>query len=197
MKLRVLVSLLLLGFGGAWTGCAGRSGEPPAPPAKPAAGSQPVQAGGPAALPEITLGTITPAGVAGVVKKHEGKVVLVDFWATWCQPCKELFPHTVDLHRALSGRGLVVISVSLDDAEAEPAALKFLTASKAGFENYLVDTGASSESFEALGITNGALPFVRLYDRAGKLRKTFAAPIDPAKVEESVKELLAEPAPAV
>src|SRR5262245_43132161 len=48
------------------------------------------------------------------VKENKGKVVLVDFWATWCGPCRERFPHLVHMHQKYSGRGLVCITVSLD-----------------------------------------------------------------------------------
>ena len=46
-----------------------------------------------------------------LVEQRRGEVVLVDFWATWCIPCVQQFPHTVDLHRKYAGRGLAVISV--------------------------------------------------------------------------------------
>jgi thiol-disulfide isomerase/thioredoxin len=144
----------------------------------------------------VTLRTVDPAEFAATVAKHRGRVVLVDYWATWCEPCKELFPHTVALHRELTGRGLAVISVSLDDPEENPNALEFLTAQGASFENLRADSGASSRSAAAFGIENGTIPYVQLHDRAGKLRKTFPAPIKPEQIKKAVEELLAEAATA-
>ena len=145
-----------------------------------------------AAARELTLTTVSPEHLAAVVKKYRGKVLLIDYWATWCEPCKELFPHTVALSRELGERGLAVVSLSLDDAEDEPEVRRFLTANRATFENLRAGTGASPESATAFGIENGAIPFLQLYDRTGKLRKTFPAPIKPAEVEKAVRQLLAE-----
>ena len=121
--------------------------------------------------------------------------MLVDYWATWCEPCKELFPHTVALHHELAGQDLAVVSVSLDDADDEPEVLKFLAAQEATFENLRAETGASQQSAMGFEIDNG-IPLMRLYDRTGKLRRTFAAPFKAADVERAVRQLLAEPASA-
>jgi thiol-disulfide isomerase/thioredoxin len=145
---------------------------------------------------QATVRTVDPAELAATVAKYRGRAVLVDYWATWCESCMELFPHTVALHRDLASRGLAVISVSFDDPEEEPDVLKFLSAQGAEFENLRADSGASSRSAAAFGIENGAIPFVQLYDRAGKLRKTFPAPIRPERIREAVEQLLAEAAPA-
>jgi thiol-disulfide isomerase/thioredoxin len=141
---------------------------------------------------ESTVTTIGPDRLAAVVDKYRGKVLLIDYWATWCEPCKEFFPHTVALSRELGELGLAVVSLSLDDVEDEPAVRSFLTANRATFENLRAGTGASPESVIAFGIEKGAIPFLQLYDRTGKLRKTFPAPVRPADVEKAVRQLLAE-----
>jgi thiol-disulfide isomerase/thioredoxin len=145
---------------------------------------------------ESTIATVSPEHLKAVIEKYRGKVLLIDYWATWCEPCKELFPHTVALSRELADHGLAVVSLSLDDADAEPEVLRFLTANRATFENLRARTGASPESATAFGIENGAIPFLQLYDRTGKLRKTFPAPVKPAEVEKAVRQLLAEAASA-
>ena len=145
---------------------------------------------------ESTVATISPDHLKAVIEKYRGKVLLIDYWATWCDPCRELFPHTVALSRELADRGLAVVSLSLDDADDEPEVVRFLTANRATFENLRAGTGASPESATAFGIENGAIPFLQLYDRAGKLRKTFPAPVKPAEVEKAVRQLLAEAASA-
>ena len=68
----------------------------------------------------VALRTIDEDELAEAIASHRGKVVLVDFWATWCLACTELFPHTVALHHRFADDGLVVLSVSFDDPESRP-----------------------------------------------------------------------------
>jgi thiol-disulfide isomerase/thioredoxin len=127
------------------------------------------------------------------LERDRGQVVLVDFWATWCGPCLELLPHAVELHRRLGAKGLKVVTVSLDNAGSEPAARRFLDRQGATTDNFLALYGVGPEAFTAFGIEDGALPHLRLYDRQGKLRRTFASggkAIDPAEMERAVEELL-------
>jgi thiol-disulfide isomerase/thioredoxin len=147
----------------------------------------------PPSADEITLGPIDAAGLDQALAKHRGQVVLVDFWATWCGPCLELFPHTVELHRRFGDRGLAVITVSLDEPRNRPAVRKFLSDHAATTENYLAVYGVGPAAFTALGINDGALPHVRVYDRQGKLRRTFVSggrSVDPKQVERAVEETL-------
>ena len=58
-------------------------------------------------------------GVPLRLSDYRGKVVLVDFWATWCDPCRDEIPRFVDLQGKYGARGLQIIAVSMDD-EAEP-----------------------------------------------------------------------------
>ena len=146
---------------------------------------------------DVTLRTLDETRFADILKQYRGRVVLVDFWATWCRPCKELFPHTVALYQELGDRGLAVVSVSLDMPESEAEVLRFLVAQGAAFDNFIASRGGSGEAVELLDIDDGALPHLKLLDRAGKVRKTFPRPfsgVDPAEVEQAVKELLGEPA---
>lgn len=161
-------------------GCSRRA-EPP-PRAQP---ESPAPAG------PITLRTVDATEFASTLARYRGRAVLVDYWATWCEPCKRLFPHTVSLYRELADHGLAVVAVSFDDAEDEPAAREFLAAQGAMFENFRAEPGASQRSFIEFDVPNGTLPFLRLYDRAGKLDKEFFAPIKPDEIERAVKELLA------
>jgi len=53
---------------------------------------------------------------------YKGKVVLVDFWATWCPPCRRSIPDLADLHKKLSGRGFEVVGISLDNIAKDSVA---------------------------------------------------------------------------
>jgi thiol-disulfide isomerase/thioredoxin len=144
-------------------------------------------------LRPVELAVIDEAGLAKVLAAHRGKVVLVDYWATWCQPCMELFPHTVQLHKRLAGRGLRVISVSLDDPDQRrAAALEFLIRQGADFQNFISPYGAGTRSVEAFKL-DGSLPEMKLYDRQGNLRESFGGAtgtLDPQQLDRAVEELL-------
>jgi thiol-disulfide isomerase/thioredoxin len=179
-----------------WAGKA-PAGRPPAPAVVAAAVCLAIALTGCARqpAPPITLRQLDEAKFADILAQHRGKVVLVDFWATWCGPCVELFPHTVELHRKEAGRGLVVVSVSLDDRDKEAQVRNFLESQRATFDNYIASDGGSAEVWELLGLKSG-LPQVKLFDRQGKLRHHFPegdTHITPADLDPAVETLLAEP----
>jgi thiol-disulfide isomerase/thioredoxin len=146
----------------------------------------------------VGVRTIDPAGYKELLRQHRGRVVLVDFWATWCQPCQELFPHGVELSRRLAGRGLSVVSLSLDDPDNQQAVERFLQrqdVATAGMENFISRDGFNPQAAEDYQITGGAIPHLKLYDRQGKLRQTFPdgdGHLDPRQIERAVEELLDE-----
>ncbi len=125
----------------------------------------------------LSVPVIDRAGLDAVLAQYKGQVVLIDFWATWCVPCRKKFPHTVELAKSHHADGLVVIGVAIDDEDAQADVEKFLTENHATFDNFRSQDGVSDESFEAFEIPGGAIPCLRLYDRDGQIVKTFA--IDP------------------
>ena len=146
----------------------------------------------------VPVQTIDPAGYQEMLRQQRGRVVLVDFWATWCQPCKELFPHEVELARRLTGRGLRVVSLSLDEPGDQRAVEEFLQqqgVATAGMENFISRDGVGPQVIEDYEITGGAIPHLKLYDRHGKLRQTFPddqGHLSPQQIELAVEKLLDE-----
>jgi thiol-disulfide isomerase/thioredoxin len=67
-----------------------------------------------------TAGLVNLAG--GALPKTDGKVVLVDFWASWCAPCKASFPMMAKLHQDYADRGLVIVAVGIDEKPAAATA---------------------------------------------------------------------------
>jgi thiol-disulfide isomerase/thioredoxin len=100
---------------------------------------------------------------------HEGDVILVDFWATWCLPCRKRFPHLVETHKRYAGNGLVCMSVSMDEQKDREAALSFLQKHGATFENFLlVEAGRDAERIITRFGYNNSIPFLALFDKKGK-----------------------------
>lgn len=162
-------------------GCAGETPRPAPDPSK------------------VEVAVADRAGYDAAVAQELGRVVLVDFWASWCEPCVANFPHMVDLADKHWDRGLSVITVSMNSPEAAEKTLALLKAQRAGAATNLISQfGGSSESMEIFEIPNGALPCYKLYDRLGKLRHVFA--LNPAakqqftlqEVDAAVEMLLAE-----
>src|SRR5436190_3382688 len=69
---------------------------------------------------------------------HKGEVVVIDAWANFCVPCKEKFPHMVELANHYKGKGVVFISLTIDDPEDRDKAVAFLQKQNAWFENYFL-----------------------------------------------------------
>src|SRR5271157_3130612 len=110
---------------------------------------------------------------ARLASSRQAKFTLVDVWATTCGPCKENFPHLVELHRQYAGKGLAVISLTLDDptdAKAVAAAEKFLRQKKAVFTNVLLDENYG-DGFDKLNINT--IPAVFIFSADGKEMKRF------------------------
>ncbi len=126
--------------------------------------------GGERALETASLVPISFAGWQEKLAGYRGSVVVVDFWATWCAPCLERFPHMVALYERYKGRGVRFVSVSLDDtgdAGALERAREFLKRHKATFENYLMDENIT-DAFAKLDLLS--IPAVLIYGRDGRLR---------------------------
>lgn len=125
------------------------------------------------------------AGYDEVVAAQRGKVVLVDFWATWCGPCLMQLPHTIQLARE-HGDKLAVVTVSMDDPASAAQVQSRLLERGADKLINLISKATGPQGVEAFEIDGGALPHYKLYDRRGNLRRTFA--LDPAAEKQFTPE---------
>ncbi len=158
----------------------------------------PAERTAPIPVSDVRLSVADRAAFDAFLAKQRGKVVLVDFWATWCVPCKELFPHTVDASRRYAGRGVVVVAVSMDDPDKEAEVRAFLASQGATFENFIAQP--APDPFTAFEISGGSLPHFKLYGPDGAIRKTIGSEsksIRETDVDQAVEEVLAGTAGAV
>jgi thiol:disulfide interchange protein len=132
-----------------------------------------------AALPAATLDGAS-LGAAAL----QGKVVVVNFWATWCVPCIQEIPSFNRLHDELSGRGLVVLGVSMDEDGGAPLVESFL---KDHPMKYPVALG-SPQLGERFGVSQ--LPTTVVFDRNGKALRRFEGFTKAGDLETVVKTAL-------
>ena len=156
--------------------------------------AQPPMQSEPETATAVTPKPVTPEELEAIVAQSEGKVVLVDFWATWCGPCIAQFPHTVELSKT-HAKDLVVLAVAMNqtDEETLEEVGKVYAAHGSGNVQPLISAdGDSEEAYAAFQITNGALPHYKLIGRDGQLIKAFGGdvdnPLDPAEINAAIAE---------
>jgi cytochrome c-type biogenesis protein len=136
-------------------------------------------------VPDIQFQTL--AGRPLALNELRGRVVLLNFWATWCIPCREEIPVLNEMQHELEGQGLKIVGASLEDtAEGIRAYQKEVRK----FEYEVVVGGADAQS--RFGGT--PLPTTYLIDREGRIRQKIVGARDRAGWEAVVKPLLAEAA---
>jgi thiol-disulfide isomerase/thioredoxin len=151
------------------------------------------------AATDVSVSVVDSSGYEENIARLRGQVVLVDFLATWCLPCVEQLPHTLELGRRLADRGLAIVTVSCDEPSDATGVAEFLRGKDAGRATNLISQfGGSPRTMEEFGIESGAVPFYKLYDRSGRLRQTFGinpaakTQFKPADIDAAVERLLAE-----
>lgn len=97
---------------------------------------------------------------------YRGKVVVVDFWASWCKPCRESIPWLNQMHARHGTRGLVIIGVNVDAERVD--AERFLRDIPVEFEVIYDPNGVLATQFGLQG-----MPGTFVYDRNGKLVRTY------------------------
>ena len=123
----------------------------------------------------------------GGFEQFKGKVLYIDYWASWCGPCLLSFPFMNDLQTAYGPRGLQVVAVNMDEKPADAAA--FLAKHPAGFA---VASGPNAPCAKAFAVAT--MPTSFLVDRNGRIRSTHAGfrPGDVDGLRAAVESLLAE-----
>jgi len=116
----------------------------------------------PALAPDFTLKTLD--GQEMTLSKLKGKVVLLDFWATWCAPCREAIPHLINLQKTYQAKGVEVIGMSVDRGDVETVR-RFVKSMDIPYPIMLTPEEVSRN----YGVT--ALPTTILIDKEGKIRQ--------------------------
>lgn len=149
----------------------------------------PIETVAPKPMPELVFQTLD--GVETTLAGFEGKVVVLNLWATWCAPCREEMPSLDRLQTAFAGRDVVVLALSVDRAGPERVQ-QFLT--EIGVQQVHVYRDPKAAATRALKLPG--LPATLLIDRQGREvgRVLGIAAWDGPAAVAAVERLLAEPA---
>lgn len=162
--------------------------ETPGPAGSPAPSSlfrEPHGGAGPILKPVVA------AKLKAILKKKQGKVILINLWATWCVPCREEFPDLIKLYGKYRGRGLELILISVDNTEQRPQVEAFLKENGVAFPTYI----NAEESYHALidflaPDWIGGFPTTFVIDRKGRLTQSLVGGQNYQVFEKAVAPLL-------
>jgi peroxiredoxin len=136
------------------------------------------------AAPAWTLKDLNGKSVS--LSDFKGKVVVLDFWATWCPPCREEIPHFIELQNEFKDKGVTVVGVSLDSTGPADVA-QFV---KANGMNYPIVMG-DEQTATAYGADQG-IPTTVVIDGRGNIVATHLGLADKDTFESDIKKALAD-----
>lgn len=141
-------------------------------------------------------------GIIKLIESKRGKVVVMDCWSTWCQPCMKEFHNLVELHQQYGPDKLACVSLSFNyegakretPEEHRDEVLDFLRKQGATFDN-VIGSVPADDLYKLLQFKTASVPAVFVYDQQGQLARQFSGEVSYDDVRKQVAELLeTEPA---
>ncbi|PYV91139.1 MAG: TlpA family protein disulfide reductase [Acidobacteria bacterium] len=134
--------------------------------------------------PQFSLANLDGKNVS--LKDFADKVMVVDFWATWCGPCREEIPHLNKLYENYRGKGLVVVGISMD-AEGPEVVKQFAKELRMEYPVVMGDENVQQDFGGIVG-----LPTTFIIDRKGNIVKKYTGyqPAIMQDIEQTIKELM-------
>ncbi len=137
------------------------------------------------------LPLMNEAGYTKLLAGAKGKVLLVNFWATWCVPCRQEMPALAKLEAKLKAKGLLLVTISADEPEDDATAQEFLKKAGVTVPSYLKQAANDEKFISSIeGKWSGALPALFLYDKTGKKAQSFIGETDLKVLEAAITKLL-------
>lgn len=127
-----------------------------------------------------------------LLKRDGTRPLLVNYWATWCDPCRDEFPDLVKIDRDYRAKGLDFIAISLDDLiDIKTAVPKFLLAMNAKMPVYLLNVADPEPAINMVDSSwSGALPATFLYDNTGKVVYKHFGRVNPGELRAAIEKLV-------
>ncbi len=120
------------------------------------------------------------------LEQYRGRIVVLNFWATWCAPCREEMPLLVDLQKRYASRGVVVVGASADDESTQARIEPFVEELGITFPIWI---GANTADTERLGL-GAALPATAIIDKDGRIIFRIIGPLKRKALAQRIDYLL-------
>jgi thiol-disulfide isomerase/thioredoxin len=146
-----------------------------------------------AAKSSVVVRELDAPSLTSLLKRESApRPLLVNFWATWCDPCREEFPELVKLDQQFRPKGLDMITVSLDDlADIKTGVPKFLRQMRSTMPAYLLNVPDPDQVISTVDPKwSGALPATFLYDAEGKVVFKHFGRIKPLEVRAAIEKVV-------
>jgi thiol-disulfide isomerase/thioredoxin len=143
------------------------------------------------ALPSAAQISLSAKGLNGApdsLENYRGKVVVLNFWATWCVPCTDEMKLLTAAHNDYANKAVAVITASLDEAKDRKSVYKFIKKQKMTMPVWLDITPAQSEKLTG----SPGLPVTLFIDRDGKLISRIVGQLRPEELKERIEWLLSD-----
>jgi cytochrome c biogenesis protein CcmG/thiol:disulfide interchange protein DsbE len=176
----ILVVAIIIVAGAIFIGA--RMSQRPKGSAAPVSEAAQAKVGKPA--PDFTLKTLEGKDVR--LSSLQGKAVLLNFWATWCEPCKIEMPWIIELNDKYKSQGLETVGVAMDDS-GKDAIAKFVKEMKV---DYTILQGNDEVGDQYGGVQ--FLPQTFYVGRDGKITKSVNGIVSESEIEDSIKQALAQ-----
>lgn len=124
-------------------------------------------------------------GKPQALNQYKGKVIVLNFWASWCEPCREEMPELSDLHTAYKDKNVVVLGMAIEDVAGVN---DFLKETKVSYPLFAADV-QGMDIAASLGNNKGVLPYTVIIKADGSIAKTYFGRITKPLLEQTLKTL--------
>jgi peroxiredoxin len=136
---------------------------------------------------QVTLNLVSVDQLKALRRNNSGRFVLLNFWATWCEPCVAEFPELQRMLQMYRKRPFDVVTVSINTPDEKPLVLNFLKEQRSITRNLLFDFNDPAEGVAAFGADwSGGVPYTVLLSPAGEVLYATQGAIDPLEVRRTI-----------
>ena len=167
-----------------------QAAPPPATPTQPQASRSTATTKRATPSPVTQIRTVDAKQVRALVDAHKGKVVVLNFWATWCPPCVREFPALIKAYEQYHDKGMNMYAVSMNSPEEMADIKEFVQTHKPPFPIYLKDEQDATFNEAMLEEWFGEMPMTLVFDTAGKRVLAHTAEITFEELSGKVEPLL-------